>query len=76
MFTRVAFLRFEGPLSLLFNAPGVRLRVAIHETRDGLPILDATLAGERRALTDGAMLRQVLGMLDDVKVIAGITGKP
>ena len=53
--------------------PGERLRVVIHETRDGVPILDATLAGERVLLTDRAIVRQVLKMpLMTFKVVAGI----
>ena len=47
--------------------------MAIHETREGTPILDATVAGERVALTDGAILGQVLAMpLLMLKVVWGI----
>jgi DUF1365 family protein len=53
--------------------PGEKLRVAIHETREGAPILDAMLSGERRALTDGEILRQVLWMpWMTLKVVAAI----
>ncbi|HZP13250.1 MAG TPA: DUF1365 domain-containing protein [Nevskiaceae bacterium] len=53
--------------------PGEELRVAIHETREGVPILDATLSGERRGLTDGEILRQVLWMpWMTLKVVAAI----
>jgi len=53
--------------------PGQKLRVAIHETREGEPLLDATVAGTRRDLTDGAVLLQVLGMpWMTLKVVAAI----
>ena len=66
-FDRVGRYRFT------LSAPEARLRVAIHETREGLPILDATLAGERRTLSDAAILGQVLRMpWMAVKVVAGI----
>jgi len=66
-FDRVGRYRFT------LSAPGARVRVAIHETREGQPILDATLAGERKQLTDGAILGQVLRMpWMTVKVVAGI----
>lgn len=66
-------LDMVGRYQFRLDEPGERLRVLIHETREGLPILDATLAGERRALTDGAILRQVLVMpLQMFKVIAAI----
>lgn len=66
-FDRVGRYRFT------LSAPAARIRVAIHETREGEPILDATLAGERRALTDAAILGQVLRMpWMTIKVVAGI----
>lgn len=66
-FDRVGRYRFT------LSAPEARLRVAIHETREGLPILDATLAGERRRLSDAAILGQVLGMpWMTLKVVVGI----
>jgi DUF1365 family protein len=66
-FDRVGRYRFT------LSAPQARIRVAIHETREGEPILDATLAGERRALTDAAILGQVLQMpWMTVKVVIGI----
>ncbi|MEK6806266.1 MAG: DUF1365 domain-containing protein [Pseudomonadota bacterium] len=53
--------------------PGERLRAAIHETREGVPMLDATLAGERRELSDAAIVGQVLRMpWLMLKVMAGI----
>lgn len=67
------FFDLVGLYRFRFEAPGERYRVVIHETRDGTPILDATLAGERRALTDAAILAQVARMpLMTVKVVAGI----
>jgi DUF1365 family protein len=67
------FFDLKGRYRFTLDAPDERLRVAIHETRDGVPILDATLAGERHALTDGAMLKQVLAMpWMTLKVVAGI----
>ncbi len=67
------FLDRAGRYRFELGEPGERLRVAIHESRDGVPVMDATLAGERRALSDGALLRQVLGMpWMAVKVVAGI----
>jgi DUF1365 family protein len=67
------FFDLVGRYRFTLTEPGERLRVAIHETRDGVPILDATLACERRALTDGAILGQVARMpLMTFKVVAGI----
>jgi len=56
----------KGRYRFSLNAPGVRLRWR-STNRDGLPILDATLAGERRALTDGAMLSSAGHALDDAQ---------
>lgn len=67
------FFDLVGRYRFTFEAPAERYRVAIHETREGQPILDATLAGQRMALTDGAILKQVLRMpLMTLKVVAGI----
>ncbi|HET7797517.1 MAG TPA: DUF1365 domain-containing protein, partial [Nevskia sp.] len=67
------FFDLVGRYRFTLEDPGERLRVVIHETRDGVPILDATLAGERVALSDGAIVRQVLRMpLMTFKVVAGI----
>lgn len=67
------FFDLVGRYRFTLSEPGERLRVAIHETRDGVPILDATLACERRALTDRAILAQVARMpLMTFKVVAGI----
>ncbi|TXH05521.1 MAG: DUF1365 domain-containing protein [Nevskiaceae bacterium] len=67
------FFDLVGRYHFTLAEPGERLRVAIHETREGVPILDATLAGERRRLSDGHVLGLVLMMpLMTLKVVAGI----
>ena len=67
------FFDLVGRYRFTFSEPGERLRVVIHESRDGKPILDATLAGERVELSDGAVLRQVGAMpWMTIKVVAGI----
>jgi len=67
------FFDLIGRYCFTLTEPDVRLRVAIHETRAGVPILDATLAGERRALRDPAIVRQVLAMpWMTLKVVLGI----
>ncbi|MFA5941852.1 MAG: DUF1365 domain-containing protein [Sinimarinibacterium sp.] len=67
------FFDQTGRYRFTFNAPDDRVRVVIHETRDGHPVLDATLAGERRELNDRAILGQVLTMpWMTLKVVAGI----
>lgn len=67
------FFDRKGQYRFTLGAPDVRIRVAIHETRNGAPILDATLAGERRALSDTAILGQVLRMpWMTLKVVVGI----
>lgn len=67
------FLDLAGEYEFRFSAPAETVRLHIHETREGLPILDATLHGERRALTDRALLRQVLALPGmTLKVVAGI----
>jgi DUF1365 family protein len=67
------FLDRAGRYRFELGEPGERLRVAIHESRDGVPVMDATLAAERRALSDASLLRQLLRMpWMAVKVVAGI----
>jgi hypothetical protein len=67
------FMDLVGRYAFRFSAPAATVRVLIHETRDGAPLLDATLAGERRALTDRALLGEALRMpWMTLKVIAGI----
>jgi uncharacterized protein len=67
------FLDLVGRYRFTFSEPAASVRVLIHETREGVPILDATLAGERRPLGDGSLLRQVAAMpWMTLKVVAGI----
>jgi len=67
------FFDLSGRYRFRLDAPGARVRVAIHETRDGVPILDAVLAGERRALRDTVILGLALAMpLMTLKVVGGI----
>lgn len=67
------FLDRAGQYRFRFDAPGERLRVAIHELRGETPVMDATLAAERRSLSDAALLAQVLKMpWMALKVVAGI----
>ncbi len=67
------FFDLVGRYRFSLNEPAEQLRVLIHETREGVPILDATLAGERLGLTDSAIVKLVLAMpLMTLKVVAGI----
>jgi len=67
------FFDLVGRYRFTLSEPSERLRVLIHETREGQPILDATLAAERRTLSDGNILKQVLMLpLMTFKVVAGI----
>lgn len=67
------FLDLVGRYRFRLTVPDERVRVAIHETREGSPILDATLAGERQPLRDGIILKLALAMpLMTLKVVAGI----
>ncbi len=73
MFHVSPFFDRVGRYRFTLGAPAQRVRVAIHETRAGEPILDTTLAGERSTLTDAAILGQVLRMpWMTVKVVVGI----
>ncbi|MGQ0502719.1 MAG: DUF1365 domain-containing protein [Panacagrimonas sp.] len=67
------FFDLVGRYQFLLNEPGERLQVVINESREGIPILDASLAGQRRELSDGALAWQVLKMpAMTLKVVAGI----
>ena len=67
------FFDLVGRYRFTLGEPGERLRVAIHETREGRGILDATVAGQRVVLRDGAILKLVALMpLMTLKVVAGI----
>lgn len=62
-----------GRYAFDLDRPGDRLRIGIHETREGQPILDATLAGVREPLSDGRIVGQVLRMpWMTLKVVFGI----
>ena len=53
--------------------PGEKVAVVIHEEEAGAPILDASFAGKRHALNDGALARILLRYpLMTLKVIAAI----
>lgn len=67
------FLELSGRYRFVMSRPGERLRVVIHETRNSDPILDATLAGDRRALHDGTIASLLLRMpATAIKVVAAI----
>jgi hypothetical protein len=67
------FFGIEGRYRFALSEPAQQMRLAINETRDGVPILDAVMSGRRRALNDVAILRQVLTMpWMTLKVVAGI----
>lgn len=67
------FLDLTGRYDFRFTAPGDALRVLIHETRDGAPLMDATLHGRREPLSDARLLARVLAMpWMTLKVVAGI----
>lgn len=67
------FLELSGRYRFVMSRPEESLRVVIHETRNGDPILDATLAGERRDLRDGTIVSLLLRMpATAIKVVAAI----
>jgi uncharacterized protein len=67
------FLDLVGQYQFRLTPPDERLRVLIHETREGVPVLDATLAAERQPLTDAGILKAVLRMpWMTLKVVLGI----
>jgi hypothetical protein len=67
------FLPMDCTYHFRVRTPGERLHFAIHETHEGTPILDAWVTGERRPLTDAALLRAALSIpLLTLKVLAGI----
>lgn len=67
------FFDLVGQYRFRFSQPGERFRVAIHETRLGQPLLDATVSGQRAPLTDRTLLAQVLLMpWMTLKVAVGI----
>ncbi len=67
------FFDLVGRYRFQIAEPGERLRVMIHETREGVPVLDATLAAEAKVLSDAAIVWQVLRMpLQMLKVVGAI----
>lgn len=67
------FFDLVGRYRFSLSEPGERLRVLIHETREGVPILDASVAGERRTLSDRNIVSQVAAMpWMTCKVVLGI----
>ncbi len=67
------FFDLMGRYRFRLSAPEERIRVVIHESREGLPIFDATLAGERQSLCDTVILKLVAAMpVMTLKVVAGI----
>lgn len=67
------FFDLVGRYRFRFSEPGATVRVLIHETREGEPLLDATVAGEREALTDARLLLRVAAMpWMTLKVVVGI----
>ncbi|MGQ0620338.1 MAG: DUF1365 domain-containing protein [Panacagrimonas sp.] len=67
------FFDLVGRYRFLLSEPGETLRVVIHESREGVPILDASIAAQRRVLSDTAILGQVMRMpVMTLKVVAAI----
>lgn len=56
------FFDVAGRYRFDLSEPGARLRVAIQLKDSAAPRLDATINAERRALTDAAIVRQVLAL--------------
>ena len=71
------FLPVAGEYHFGFSDAGSeRLRVRIHESRDGGPVMDAVLAAERRAFTTPRLLAQfALLPFSTFKVVAAIYWK-
>ncbi len=55
------FIEAKAGYSFRLNRPGERLAVLIHETDAAGPLLTAALTGRQRPMTDGQLLRLVLG---------------
>lgn len=66
-------LGLAGRYRFRLSEPGPELRIVINEFREQQPVLDATLAGKRRELTDKNLLVQVSKMpAMTLKVVAAI----
>lgn len=62
-----------GRYHFRFAEPGERLQVRLDETREGLPLIDTAIFGERRELTDRSLLAQLVRMpVQALKVLAAI----
>lgn len=56
-----------------FAEPSESLRVWLDETREGLPLIDTAISGQRRELDDGVLLAQLIRMpVQALKVLAAI----
>lgn len=67
------FFDLAGRYRFVLGEPGERLSIVIHETREGVPILDAAVTAQPRPFTDAKLLGQVLRMpLMTIKVVAAI----
>jgi DUF1365 family protein len=67
------FLSQDCRYQFRIRPPGETIAVAIHEEEAGKPILNASFAGERRALTDGALVKMLLRYpLMTLKVVMAI----
>ena len=67
------FFNLDGRYHFTLSAPDARLRVAIHETRDDAPLMDAILAAERKPFSTSTLLSYSLRMpWMALKVMLGI----
>lgn len=67
------FFDLVGRYRFELSEPGEHLRVWIHEMREGIPLLDASLAAQRKTLSDRNIVLQTLAMpWMALKVVAGI----
>ena len=67
------FLSRDCSYRFRIRPPGSDVAIAIHQDEAGLPVLNASFAGARRALSDGALLRMLFAYpLMTVKVVLAI----
>lgn len=67
------FLSRDCRYDFRIRPPSEKVAIVIHEQEAGVPVLDASFAGKRRALSDGALARMLLSYpLMTLKVIAAI----
>lgn len=63
----------KGLYHFRFSEPAERLRVVLNETREGAPLIDTAMVGERLDLKDAVLLGQLLRMpVQAFKVLAAI----